>query len=232
MTLENVLKLSNGDEIKAVIVKVITISRDIQGSYGTYNIGTIKDISGTKLDINLYNKKLTSKLNIGEIWKIKNLKFTEFNKNDEKITRLVTTSRSSCDRPSDQTVKLLKDVPLGDRKEKVKVVAVDDIYLYSSCSQCKKKTQEDDLICKCGNTDDIHVNDFNCKFYIEIQKDKDIEVVLAFKRQTNIILHDLNDCGDMKSLLDENYLMKTFIFEWNEDKNKEEGILVKITSCE
>ena len=56
---------------------------------------------------------------------------------------------------------------ISDKRKKTKVVAVEDIYPYTSCSKCWKKTHEDDLICNCGNADNIYVNDFYAKFYIE-----------------------------------------------------------------
>ena len=120
-----------------------------------------------------------------------------------------------------------KKVSLGDKREKAKVVAVEDIFPYTSCSKCWKKTHEDDLICKCGNTDTIHVNDFHAKFYIEELNEKNIEVLHIFRRQTKIVVNSIQQ-EEIRSALEKSYLGKIFNFDYNIDTDKDELIMVEI----
>ena len=95
------------------------------------------------------------------------MKITEYTKDIKSIKRLATTPTGTCKKPSNDVRGLFKNVSLGNNREKAKVVAVEDIYPYTSCSKCWKKTHEDDLTCKCGNNDIIHVNYIHSKLYIE-----------------------------------------------------------------
>ena len=61
-------------EIKNITAKVIGLSKDISGAYGKYCIGKLKDIDGTKMDINIYNLKMKQKMDVGNIIELKKLK--------------------------------------------------------------------------------------------------------------------------------------------------------------
>ena len=75
-TFEDIKKLAAKSEVKAITAKVITISKDIKGSYGTYNIGKLKDIRNEKMDINLYNRQVMQHLNVGDIVELRRLKIS------------------------------------------------------------------------------------------------------------------------------------------------------------
>ena len=224
-TFQEILNLPPKTEIKKLTVKIINISKDINGTYGTYNIGKIKDIANNKLDINLYNKQLKKKLQVGDIIELRNVKLIEYVKDGETFKRLATTARSSGTRATSETEALFKDISIGDRKEKGKVVAIHDIFSYLSCSKCWKKTDEEENICLCGNKENIHIKDFHFQIYIETAND--IEVVHTFMRQTNItvdsIIHET-----IQEKLEERFLHKTFLFEWNINTEKEESIMIDI----
>ena len=224
-TFQDILDLPPKTEIKMVTVKIINISKDINGTYGTYNIGKIKDIAGNKLDINLYNKQLKNKLQLGDIFDLRNVKLLEYVKDGETFKRLATTSRSSGKRASSEVEALFKDIPLGDKKEEGKVVAIHDIFSYLSCSKCWKKTDEEEEICLCGNKENIHIKDFHFQIYIETAND--IEVVHTFRRQTNIAVDSIIHEAIQKTLEDK-FLHKTFLFEWNINTEKEESIMIDI----
>ena len=214
------MKLATNSEIKTVTVKIINISRNITGSYGTYNIGKIKDVNGEKMDINLYNKQVKNKLKIGDIVELRKLKITEFSKDGETFKRLATTQRSTGEKCNSDIETLFKDVPLGDEREEGIVIAIHDIFPYLSCSKCWRKTQADDNICQCENKENIHVNDFHCQFYIQTTKDDEIKVVHTFRRQTDSNL-ETQELGDIQIVLEDKFLNKSYTFEWNIDSDGE-----------
>ena len=224
---EDLKKLEPNIEIKAINAKIISISRDISGQYGTYNIAQLKDLSSAKMDLNIYKRQLKMQLKVGEIFELQNLKITQYTKDSKLIKRLATSPRSTCKKPSNDIIVLFENVSLGDKREKAKVVAVEDIFPYTSCSKCWKKTHEDDLICKCGNTDTIHVNDFHAKFYIEELNEKNIEVLHIFRRQTKIVVNSIQQ-EEIRSALEKSYLGKIFNFDYNIDTDKDELIMVEI----
>ena len=215
-------------EVKKITAKLVTLSKDIHGSYGTYWIGKLKDINCDIMDINIYNIKLKSKMAVGDVLDLKRLKSTVFVKDGKSFKRLATTSQSTVDKCNSDTEDLFKDVPIGDRREKCKVVAIHDIFPYMSCPNCWKKINEQDSSCSCENTMDTPVNDFHCQFYLESLKDEFIEVVHTFRRQTNLnpdtLVHN-----DVQTLLENTFLHKTFTFEWNIlDGNEENLRMIKI----
>ena len=215
-TFEDIKKLAAKSEVKAITAKVITISKDIKGSYGTYNIGKLKDIRNEKMDINLYNRQVMQHLNVGDIVELRRLKISEYTKDGENVKRLATTPRSTGGKCNSDIETLFKEVPLGDERQEGTVVAINDIFHYLSCSKCWKKTSEDDKICQCENMENIHVNDFHCQFYIEILNDNDIKVVHTFKRQTNLKI-DTGNSEDIQKGLDDEFLNKPLILNINCD---------------
>jgi hypothetical protein len=227
-TFEDIVKNANKSEIKTVTVKVITISRDIAGSYGNYNIGKFKDKTGQKIDINLYSKQVKNKLKRGDIVELRKLKLTEFSKDGEMFKRLSTTARSTVHDCKSQIETIFDDVPLGDEKEKGTVIAIHDIFPYLSCSKCWKKTGEDDDTCQCGNKENIHINDFHCQFYIQSAKDDDIKIVHTFKRQTELTPGS-QDPEIVQKLLEDKYLEKQFTFEWNLNPGEDNLRMVDIS---
>ena len=227
-TFEDIAKLAPKSEIKTVTVKVITISKDIAGSYGNYNIGKFKDKLGEKMDINLYSKQIKNKLNRGDIVELRKLKLTAYSKEGETVKRLSTTARTSAHKCHPQIETLFNNVHLGDEKEVGAVLAIHDIFSYLSCSKCWKKTSEDDNTCQCGNKENIHVIDFHCQFYVQIVKDDEVRIVHTFRRQTEL-KPDSQDPEDIQKLLDVKYLENNFTFEWNFDSDEDECRMVNIT---
>ena len=230
-TFQEILQLPTKSEIKSVTVKVIAISKDIAGNYGTYNIGKVKDKLGEKMDINLYNKQVKKKFKRGDIINLTNLKITEYTKTGETLKRLATTARSSAYQCGTDIEILFKNIPLGDEKNGGIVLAIHDIFSYLSCSKCWKKTNESDEICQCGNTEDIKVIDFHCQFYIQIDKDDDVKIVHTFRRQTGLILESENR-DDIQKMLDDKFVDKHFSFEWNINLEDEELRMVEIMEGE
>ena len=172
--------------------------------------------------------KLKPKMNIGEIIELRKVKVTEFVKDGKKLQRFMTTVQSTINQCSSNTEALFREVPLGDKKEEGKVVAIHDIFTYLSCPKCWKKVADEDTSCSCGSSLDSSTNDFHCQFYIELTKDEFIEVVHTFRRQTNLsvqtIAHD-----EIQTLLNDTFLQKTFIFEWNFVNGDEEQLrMIKI----
>ena len=227
ITLQEILEQAAKSEIKSVTVKIISISKDIKGTYGIYNIAKLKDINKEKIDINLYNKQVRSKFRKGEVVELKRIKLTEFTKDGQAVKRLVTTTRSAVEKCNVDTETLFKNVPLGDEQEEGKVIAVHDIFPYLSCSICWRKTHEEETTCQCENSENIHVNDFHCQFYIQIMKNEDIKVVHTFRRQTNLDL-DTQDPDVIQKTLEDSYLNKVLTFEWNRSNNDEEEELKMI----
>ena len=228
----DLVALPNKAEIKSITAKVITLSKDISGAYGKYCIGKLKDIACDKMDINIYHMRLKHKMAVGDIVELKKVKITEFNKDGQLHKRLVTTPQTTVDKCCTNTEAIFKNVPLGDKREGGKVVAIHDIFPYLSCSNCWKKVVEDATFCSCGNTIDNATHDFHCQFYIELTKDNFIEVVHTFRRQTDITVQTLVH-DDIQKLLDETFLLKTFVFEWNiVDGNNEQLRMIKMESSE
>ena len=224
--------LPNKTEIKSITAKVITLSKDISGAYGKYCIGKLKDIACEKMDINIYNMRLRQKIAVGDIVELKNLKLTEFIKDGQSQKRFVTTSQTTVDKCDTNTEATFKEVPLGDKREGGKVVAIHDIFTYLSCPNCWKKVVEDATTSCCGNTIENATNDFHCQFYIELTKDNFIEVVHTFRRQTGMTVQSLVH-DDIQKLLDETFVQKTFIFEWNiVDGDDEQLRMIKIENPE
>ena len=211
-------------EVASLTAKVINISKDIRGTYGIYNIVKLKDVTNKSMDLNLYKTQLKKDLEIEAIIEFSHLKLTQFNRNGETINRLTTTPRSTCKKS--ENVDLFTDIPLGDFKIDGKVVAIDDIFPYHSCSKCWKKVDNDFNTCPCGNNDNP-VKDFHCQFYIEKENDTDIEVIHTFRRQTGIFPHSL-EVENIKNELDDRFLMKMFTFEWNVDNDRDTLRMVKI----
>ena len=229
---KDIVALPNKTDIKSITAKVITLSKDISGAYGKYCIGKLKDIECDKMDINIYHMRLKHKMAVGDIVELKKVKITEFNKDGQLHKRLVTTPQTTVDKCCTNTEAIFKNVPLGDKREGGKVVAIHDIFPYMSCSNCWKKVVEDATSCSCGNTIENATHDFHCQFYIELTKDSFIEVVHTFRRQTDMTVHTLVH-DDIQRLLDETFLQKTFIFEWNiVDGNDEQLRMIKIESPE
>jgi hypothetical protein len=227
-TFEDILKLPSKCEIKTVTVKVITISKNISGIYGDYNIGKFKDKTGEKMDMNLYSKQITEKLKRGEIVELRKVKLTEYLKDGDTFKRLSTTARTTAHRCSPQIENLFNNVPLGDEKEEGIVLAIHDIFPYISCSKCWRKRNDDDDTCQCGNKDGIKVNDFHCQFYIQMVKDEDVKIVHTFRRQTELA-PDNQDTEEIQKQLDEKYVEKSYIFEWNINSDEDELRMVLIT---
>ena len=228
----DIVTFPNKTEIKIITAKVITLSKDISGAYGKYCIEKLKDIACDKMDINIYHMKLKHKMAVGDIVDLRKVKITEFNKDGQQQKRLVTTSQTTVDKCSKNTETIFKEVPLGDKREEGEVVAIYDIFPYLSCSNCWKKIDEDLTSCSCGNTTENATHDFHCQFYIELTKDNFIEVVHTFRRQTDMTVQTLVH-DDIQKLLDETFLQKTFIFEWNVvDGNDEQLRMIKIENPE
>ena len=100
-----------------------------------------------------------------------------------------------------------------------------------SCSKCWKKVTEEDTSCSCGNSSGNKIHDFHFQFYIEL-KDEFIEVVHTFRRTTDLsvqtLVHD-----EIQNLLEETFLLKIFIFEWNIiDGDDEKLRMIKIEKPE
>ena len=224
---KEILALASKSEIKSVPVKIITISKNIDGAYGTYNIAKIKDSKGEKIDLNLYKKEIRNKLQRGDIVELRKLKITEYTKDGEIFKRLSTTARSSAHKCNSFTEAILNKIPLGDEREEGIVMAVNDIFPYMSCSKCWKKTDEEANTCQCGNKDNIHVIDFHCQFYIQLKKEDEVKVVQTFRRTTNLTPANSN-VEDIQKALDDKYVEKSFIFEWNINNDDEELRMVLI----
>ena len=221
-TFQEIKQLTAKSEIRSITIKVITLSKEIQGAYGPYQIAKIKDINKEKMDVNLYSKAVRSKMKRGDIVELKKLKITEYKKEGQLVKRLGTTARSSAEKMKTEIENIFRNIPLGDEKEDGKVLAINDIFPYLSCKGCWKKTYEDDLSCQCGSNEDIHVKDFHCQFYIQT-KDEDIKVVHTFRRQTYINF-DYQNTEDIQKVLDDKYLEKTLTFEWNVNPDDEEDL--------
>ena len=102
-------------------------------------------------------------MNVGDVFELRNLKLIRYMKDQEEVTRLATTSRTVGIKL--EGIQLFEKVPLGDIMTNGKVIAIDDIFSYSSCPQCWKKVDPDQTQCQCGN-DDTPLKDFHCNFYI------------------------------------------------------------------
>ena len=230
-TFEDIETLPPNSEIKTISVKVISISKDIAGKYGDYNIGKIKDKSGEKMDINLYNKQIKKNFKRGDIIELRKLKLTEFTKEGQKSKRLSTTARSSAHNCNIEIETLFKNVLLVDERQEGTVVAIHDIFPYMSCSKCWRKINEDEDICECGSKEDIKVIDFHCQFYILVKQDDDddVKIVHTFRRQTDLNPNS-KEIDDIQKLLDDTFVDQSYIFEWNVDLDKEELRMVDITA--
>ena len=226
---KDILVLSSKSEIKSVPVKIVNISKVIAGTYGPYNIAKIKDSNGDKLDLNMYKTDLRNKLQRGNVVELTKLKLTEYSKDGETVKRLSTTARSSAHKCNSFTETLFEKIPLGDERQEGTVIAVNDIFPYISCSKCWKKTEVDDIICQCGNKDNINVIDFHCQFYIQIKKEdeEEVKVVQTFRRTTNLTFK-IFDVQDIQKILEEKYVEKFFTFEWNKNTDDEELKMVMI----
>ena len=221
-TFKDIQQMTAKTEVKAVTIKVISLSKEIQGLYGPYQIAKVKDIAKEKMDFNLYSKPIRNKLKRGDIIELKKLKITEYKKEGNTVKRLATTVRSTADKAKKEIEEIFKDVPLGDEKDEGQVIAIHNIFPYLSCSKCWRKTNEDDLSCQCENTEDIHVNDFHCQFYIKM-KNENIIVVHTFRRQTEIIF-DSQNTEEIQKVLDDKYLEKICTLEWNKNPEDEEDL--------
>ena len=221
---EDIIAKFPTSEVTSVTAKVINLSKDIQGSYGNYNIVKLKDVANKSIDMNLYKTQLKKDLEIGSILEFGFLKLTQFQRNGEIIHRLATTLRSTCKRS--ENVDLFENIPLGDLRIDGKVAAIDDIFSYLSCQKCWKKVDDNSGKCSCGNQGNP-VNDFHCQFYIEKLNDTDIEVVHTFRRQTGISPNSL-EIEKIQRELNDKFLMKTFTFEWNVDNESDTLKMVKI----
>ena len=227
-TFKDLDSLGAQSEVRSITVKIITISKDISGNYGKYNIAKIKDFTGERMDINLYNNKVKKQLHIADIVEFRGTKISEYTKENERIRRLSTTSRTIISTCENRIVNLFKNVPLGDVKKEAKVIAIHDIYQYYSCEKCWKKTREEETICPCGNSVNIHVIDFHCQFYLELVKDSEIKVIHTFRRQTELFILE-NNKNEIQQELENKFLQKTFSFEWNIILGDEENLrMVKI----
>ena len=226
-TFNDIANLVPKSEIKSIHVKIISISKTIAGKYGPYNIAKLKDVNKNKIDINLYNKNIARKMYRGGILEIRNLKVTEYSRNDETERRLSTTARSTANECSSDLKNLFEKVPIGDEREEGTVLAVNDIYPYLSCSSCWKRTDPDDTICPCGNKEDIHNENFHCQFYIQLKKDDDVKVIHTFSRAINFNSKSYK-LEEIQEALDNQYLEKNFIFEWNIDQEEDKLTMVLI----
>ena len=112
----------------------------------------------------------------------------------------MTTSQSTIDKCDTHIEALFKEVPVGDKREEGKVVAIHDIFTYMSCSKCWKKVTEEDTSCSCGNSSGNKIHDFHFQFYIEL-KDEFIEVVHTFRRTTDLTVQTLVH-DEIQNLLD------------------------------
>ena len=84
-TFDQICLLPDKSIVATVIAKVITKSKDINGAYGPYNISKLKDIEGSKIDINLYSNSIRKKINRGDVIELKQLKLTKFERNGENL---------------------------------------------------------------------------------------------------------------------------------------------------
>ena len=91
-----------------------------------------------------------------------------------------------------------------------------------------EKTNENDDSCICGNTEDIKILDFYCEFYIQLTKNDDVKVVHTFRRQTGIF-PESDNLETLQKTLDNKFVDKSFIFDWNNNIDNEESMMVEIS---
>ena len=213
-TFEEICKLPDHSEISSVTAKVLSKSKDINGKFGPYNIGKLKYINCEKMDINLYSNRIRKDIIMGDVVELKKLKLSRFVKDGQTVHRLQTTARSSLQKPGQNAEELFKVVPLGDVQENGTVIAVNDIYAYSSCSKCWKKIESNEPLCPCGHAEDDHVIAFHCQFYVQSTKDEAVHVIHTFRRQTKIDCKN-EEIESIQNELDEKFTGKQYIFEWD-----------------
>ena len=61
-------------------------------------------------------------------------------------------------------------------------------------------------------------------------KDEDVKIVHTFRRQTELA-PDNQDTEEIQKQLDEKYVGKSYIFEWNINSDEDELRMVLITDC-
>ena len=72
------------------------------------------------------------------------------------------------------------------------------------------------------------MNDFHCQIYIQIVKNEDVKIVHTFRRQTELAPGN-QDPQEIQKQLDEKYVEKSHIFEWNINSDEDDLRMVLIT---
>ena len=213
-TFDQICLLPDKSIVATVIAKVITKSKDINGAYGPYNISKLKDIEGSKIDINLYSNSIRKKINRGDVIELKQLKLTKFERNGETVNRLQTTGRTTVQRPIEAIDKMFENISLGDKREVGTVLAVHNVYPYTSCTKCWKRIDSDEANCSCGHVEEKHSIDFYCQFYVQSKNDENVHIIKTFRRQTEVIC-EIEDSETIQCQLDETFVGKDCTFEWD-----------------
>ena len=133
--------------IDDVLAYVTTVSRLIDGKYGTYQICNIKDCHGTPLTINLY-KENTGKLNPNTVYRIKNIKKTTIQTNSS--LRMGTTTITTIREASEAEAKLFANTMIADKKIDAECAMFNEFSYYKSCSQHHTKLTENGHCKVCG----------------------------------------------------------------------------------
>ncbi len=188
--LETVRGFSPGDVVGSILVKIVKMSEAKKVGRSSVARATIKDISGSKTCLSLWNEK-AKVVKEGSVYRIKHTKVDNFPPN-ESPKHLSTTFRSTFKEEEGSDFEAISIV--DERREGV-CVGVSDFFFYASCPHCFKKLHDDIKKCQhCGNDVDIAREDFKCE--VNLQEGEEIHQFIAFKRVLDEVVSESNDLAE------------------------------------
>ena len=197
--------------IQNILAIVTSVSREIEGKYGSYQICNLRDCNGTASSINLYKTNI-GKLETHKIFRITKIKKTAIN--TQSGIRLACTNYTTIVEATSSEAELFKDTKLADKKFEGTCLMFNNFSYYKSCS--KHLTKIDNNQCKhCGElqTDDGKL-DFRCVLLLE-NKENEIIAINIFKRHLNIEIPEETSEDEVQQLVEDYIVSKRVKIDYN-----------------
>ena len=150
LTFDDTEKYEPKTSIPEILVFTTQISRKIEGSYGPYQIATIKDLKGNTGTLNLYGARV-GEMEPGQAYTLKKLTKSNIKKEEDDFSRL-TIKYGTVIKGNNEK---FENVKLGEHKFEGQVIGVVDIKEKQICKHDKEVVNEDSHCQTCGKKDTI-----------------------------------------------------------------------------
>lgn len=211
--------------IDNILAYVTTVSRTIDGAYGSYQICNLKDCNGDSLSLNLY-KTNVDKLEPNKIYRIEKIKKTTI-KSDSGV-RMGTTNHTKIRSATKAETDLFKDTMIADKRIEGLCVMFNELSYYMVCPKHNKKVDEIGCCNVCGELEpDSTKPDFRCQLMIEAEIDKIIPVNI-FRRHLDIKVDKNDEEETVVDKIEQVIVDKRCMIDYNENGD-DNNTAIKVT---